>query len=250
MSRLWKNAPDEIVKKTGIFSGAVEKLGKLMEGCKKALTGEKAWISKTSKTADIAHMDKKLKAIVDYLANNGGKAKDGIALIDDHIKTINSWKSLLTSTKYNNLLDDAAKEMIRVKTINLEVALKSVRNVLEHSSSGKVDTNLLTKLLKGITDPQAGRWDVKKVAEFLGDDVAKEVKHLLYTGETEKAIQLISKRPIKLIDDGVKEVLYHKRWLKRVGFVALGVLAATAIYAFFFMGNNNKYNPEIKANKG
>lgn len=246
MARIWKNAPDEVVKKSGLIDGAVKRLGEMMQKAKKALSGEKAWIGKTSHSASAAANAKKLTAIIEHLQANPDKAKEGMQVLEQHIQTAKGWKELLM--KYEHLMDNATKEMIRVKTISLESGFGSMAKVLAEAAKGNADPKTLQTLLRGINDAQAQRRTVEQLAKFLGEDVAKEVKSLIGKGQTEKAIDLISKRPFKFVDDGVKEVLLHKRWLKRIGVIGIGLVAATALYVFFFMGNSNKYNPRIKEN--
>lgn len=246
MARIWKSAPDEAVKKSGLLDGAVKRLGEMMQKAKKAITGEKAWIGKTSHSASRATDAKKFKAILEHLQANPDKAKEGMQVLEKHINTAKGWKDLLM--KYEHLMDDATKEIIKTKTISLESGFGSMAKVFAEAAKGNANPKTLKTLLTGINDAQAQRRTVEQLAKFIGDDVAKEVKDLIGAGKTETAIDLISKRPFKFVDDGVKEVLLHRRWLKRIGAIGIGLVAATALYVFFFMGNSNKYNPRIKEN--
>lgn len=244
LARMWKDAPEQVTRKTGIIDGAVARLGEVMKKAKEAISGEKAWIPKIAGKPNPATQAKKLQAIVDHLAANPDKANEGVKILQQNIDQVKGWQQLLM--KYDHLLDDATKEFIRVRTLNLESGFGSMQKVLQNNA----DPKLIRKFLRGITDAQAQRKSVEQIAEFLGKSTATEVKQLLKDGKTEKAIDLISKRGFNFIDDAAKDILLHRRWLKRIGAIGIGLLAATAIYTFFFMGKNNKYNPAIKENGG
>lgn len=56
---------------------------------------------------------------------------------------------------------------------------------------------------------------------------------------------LLGQSPLGFIDETMKNVKLHDRWLKRIGGIGIGVLAATALYVAFFVGKENKYNPDL-----
>lgn len=248
ISRLWKSAPEVLVKETGITTGALNKLGEVTKTAKKPLTGFTAWISEIAGQANRAFKAKKLSAVVDHLVSSPEEAKKGLVVIEENLKAVNGWKSALM--KHSDLLDDAGKEFINLRAKNFEAALNGMKKALSLASEGKADKKLIEKFLKGINISQAERWSVEKIAEFTGKSTAEEIKNLLAQGKTEKTIKLLSKRPFNLIDDAVKDTLLHKRWLKRIGGIGLAVLAATAIYVFLCMGKSNKYNPKIESTGG
>lgn len=248
ISRLWKTAPEVLVKETGITTGALTKLGEVTKTAKKPISGFNAWISAVAGEANRAFSAKKLSAVVDHLMASPEEAKKGLVVIEENLKAVNGWKSALM--KHSDLLDDAGKEFINLRANNFEAALNGMKKALSLASEGKADKATITKFLKGINISQAERWTVDKIAEFTGKSTAEEIKKLLSQGKTEKTIKLLSKRPFNLVDDAVKDTLLHSRWLKRIGGIGLGVLAVTAIYVFLFMGKNNKYNPKIETTGG
>lgn len=248
LARIWKEAPEQMVQKSGIMKGAVSRLGEILKNAKNALSGNNAWISKWATKADRAAEAKKMQAIIEHLRANPEQAKEGAKVLEASITKARGWKELLM--KYEHLMDDATKELIKVKTLSLESGFGSMKKVLDIAAQGNADPKVLKNFLTGITNAQAQRWSVEKIAEYVGTDVAKEVKELLKAGKTEKAIDLISQRPIKFADKAAKDVLLHNRWLKRIGSIGIGIVLATALYVFFFMGRSNKFNPQIKENGG
>lgn len=211
ISRLWKSAPEVLVKETGITTGAIDKLGEVTKTAKKPLTGFKAWISAIAGQANRAFKAKKVTAVVDHLMANPTEAKKGLTVIEENLKAVNGWKSALM--KHSDLLDDAGKEFVKLRASNFEAALNAMKKALTLASEGKADKQTIAKFLKGINISQAERWSVEKIAEFTGKSTAEEIKTLLSQGKTEKTIKLLSKRPFNLIDDAVKDTLLHKRWL-------------------------------------
>lgn len=265
IARIWQSTPERVVKGSGLLNGAVSHLETVL----KDTSGTKAWISKVAGEVPIANESKKIQAIVDYLANNPNTAQKGIDILNNDMKIVQQWhdKLLPLAQKAGN---QQLQEFISLRTRNLQSGYNNMKKVFESAVSTAPDKELLKLMtgcpavtttsqvrlklietyLKGVTDSQAGRWNVDRLAAFVGDDVAKEVKLLLEKGQTEKAIDLLSKRPIKFADDAITNTLLHNRWLKRIGVIAVGLIAATALFVFLFMGRSNKYNPEITQNQG
>ncbi|MGD9581945.1 MAG: hypothetical protein AB7V50_11275, partial [Vampirovibrionia bacterium] len=148
ISRLWKTAPEALAKEVGITSGALEELGKITMKAKKPINGFTAWIPKLAGKPSPACKELKLNAIVEHLFNKPAEAQKGLTLIDEQIKVIQSWKSALM--KHEHLLDDAAKEFINLRTVNMENALNSTKKVLTAATQANPDKGIIKKFLTGI----------------------------------------------------------------------------------------------------
>jgi hypothetical protein len=259
IARMWQDTPSKVVKKTGIIDGAVQKVGEFFQNAKRVITGKQAWIPKVAGKASPATESMKIKAIASHLQANPSQAQAGAEALKGSISQVNGWRDaiLRIMKQHPELQDNAMEQFVKLRARNLQSGFGNMLNAL--SQSGTADASTLSKLIKGLPDAGARKLLLEKgnqdaVLQYLGktkenQELVKQLEKLFKSGQTDDAVALLSKRPIKFIDDAVKDTLLHRRWLKRIGGIGLGLLAATAIYTFFVMGKANKYNPKIKTDQ-
>jgi hypothetical protein len=262
IARMWQTTPKQMVKETGILEGAVQKVGDFFQNAKQVLTGKKAWIPRVSKETAKATESMKIKAITEHLMTNPQQAQLGATTLKSSVSQVDNWsKALLKIMEtHPELQDDVLKQFIEFRAGNYKGGFENMIHVLQQAGKTS-DPKQIQRLVKGLSDAGAREFLVngnnqQMILDYLGktprnEKLLKEITTLIQSGQKEQATNmiskhLVSKRPIKLVDDAVQETLLHRRWLKRIGGIGLGLLAATALYTFFVMGRANKFNPEIK----